>query len=72
MEYFRYTALRESNPDIENILPRPIRRKLIDDPTSEFNDEDAANSVKQLFTYLWDNKDVFNAFSNNFLVPYCE
>lgn len=45
---------------------------LIDDPSTEFNDEDAANSVKQLFTYLWDNKDVFNAFSGTFLVPYCE
>jgi len=45
---------------------------LIDDPSIEFNDEDAANSIKQMFVYLWDSKDVFDAFANQFLVPYCE
>lgn len=50
----------------------PQKRVLIEDPSIEFKDEDAANSIKQLFVYLWDNKDVFDAFTNKFLVPYCE
>ncbi len=45
---------------------------LIDDASIEFKDEDAPQSIKQLFVYLWDNKDVFDAFTNKFLVPYCE
>ena len=45
---------------------------LADDPNKIFDDEDAATAIKQIFSYLWDNEDVFDEFSNNFLVSYCE
>ena len=53
-------------------MPRPHRRVLQDDPNKLFSDEDAANAIKQMFGYLWENNEVFDAFSNAFLVPYCE
>ena len=64
---------RDEIPDsFERKLPRPHTRILSDEPTELFSDEDAPNAIKQMFGYLWDNKDVFDAFSNNFLVNYCE
>ena len=52
-------------------LPLPQKRILVKDPASEFDSEDAANSVHQLFGFLWEYPEVFDAFSNQFLVPYC-
>ena len=73
LEIFRYSALIEQNPDCAKDLARPQHRILIDNPAQEFDDsDDAANSVKQLFGYLWDNPEVFENFSNRFLVPFCE
>mmetsp|Transcript_34536 Transcript_34536/g.45429 ORF Transcript_34536/g.45429 Transcript_34536/m.45429 type:complete len:152 (+) Transcript_34536:123-578(+) len=75
LELFRWKALkegREDNPEIDRKLPKPHNRVLVEDPNKLFSDEDAANAIKQMFGYLWENKDVFDAFSNAFLVPYCE
>lgn len=52
-------------------LPRPQRRILVNDPSREFESEDAANSVQQLFGFLWEYPEVIDAFSNDFMVPYC-
>ena len=46
-------------------------RILVKDPAQEFESEDAANSVHQLFGFLWEYPEVFDAFSNQFMVPYC-
>ena len=73
LEVFRYSALIEQNVECAQTLAKPQHRILIDDPASEFDDsDDAANSVKQLFGYLWDNPEVFENFSNKFLVQFCE
>ena len=76
LELFRWTALRESREesaeDFDKKFPKPHTRVLADDPNKLFEDEDAATAIKQIFSYLWDNKDVFDEFSNQFLVNYCE
>ena len=51
---------------------QPQRRILVKDNAAEFDSEDAANSVHQLFGFLWEYSEVFDAFSNNFLLSYCE
>ena len=43
----------------------------MNDSSKEFDSEDAANSVQQLFGFLWEYPEVVDAFSNEFLVPYC-
>ena len=48
-----------------------MRRVLVKDPTNEFESEDAANSVHQLFGFLWEYPEVFDAFANDFLFKYC-
>lgn len=53
-------------------MARPQTRVLVKDPSCEFDSEDAANSVQQLFGFLWEYPEVFDAFSNNFLFPYCQ
>ena len=77
LELFRWTALRESREEsaeaFDKKYPKPHRRVLAEDPSMLFpSDEDAATAIKQIFSYLWDNKDVFDAFSNQFLFNYCE
>ena len=72
MEIFKWTALVEEKREYAKILPRPTRRILIKDPSQEFESEDASNAVHQLFGFLWDYPEVFDAFTNDFLVPYCQ
>ena len=45
LEIFRWTAMTEADPKNTNKLARPLRRVLVKDPSSEFDSEDAANSV---------------------------
>jgi len=71
LELFRWTALVESNSENMAKLPIPQKRLLVKDPAQEFESEDAANSVHQLFGFLWEYPEVFDAFSDKFLVPYC-
>lgn len=76
LELFRWTALRESREEsaeeFDKKFLKPHTRIIAEDPSALFDDEDAATAIKQIFSYLWDNKDVFDEFSNNFLVKYCE
>ena len=62
----------EANPENARFLPRPQRRIVVKDPASEFESEDTATSVQQLFGFLWEYPEVFDTFSNNFLVQYCQ
>lgn len=64
MEIFRWTALVEANPENAMKMPHPQKRILVKDPAQEFDSEDAANSVQQLFGFLWEYPEVFDAFSN--------
>lgn len=45
LEVFRWTALVEANPESRKMMRTPVRRILVKDPCSEFESEDAANSV---------------------------
>ena len=64
--------MTEADPKNASKLPMPLRRILVKDPSSEFDSEDAANSIHQLFGFLWEYPEVFDAFSNDFLLKYCE
>ena len=68
LELFRWTALNEGRADnkldIDKTMPKPHKRVLAEDPNKLFSDEDAPSQIKQMFGYLWDNNDVFDAFSN--------
>jgi len=65
LELFRWTALKESREDsaddFAKRFAKPHTRVLAEDNNALFpSDEDAATAVKQIFSYLWDNKDVFD------------
>ena len=45
-------------------MPKPHKRVLAEDANKLFSDEDAPSQIKQMFGYLWENNDVFDAFSN--------
>ena len=62
----------EEKPCESDHKPSPHNRQLAKDPNDLFSDDDAANAIKQMFGYLWENKDVFDAFSEKFLFTYCE
>ena len=46
LEFFRWKALGEMNPEVARQLPRPQARVLVDEASSLFDSEDAANSVQ--------------------------
>ena len=46
LEIFRWTALVEADPKSAKLMKIPVRRILVKDPCSEFESEDAANSVQ--------------------------
>lgn len=71
LEVFRWTALVEANAENAKVMARPERRTLVKDPSQEFDSEDAANSVQQLFGFLWEYPEVFDAFSDKFMFSYC-
>lgn len=72
LDLFRYSAYVEFNPEMRQKLARPLKRSIVCDPSEELDSEDAANSVFQLLGFLWEYPEVFDAFSANFLVPYCK
>ena len=72
LEFFRYTAFVEQNPEKTQSLPVPTTRKILIDVKKGFESEDAAVPTSMLLGFLWDDQEIFNTFADKFLAAQCE
>ena len=53
-------------------MARPIARRLLIDVKKGFESEDAAVPTSMLLGFLWDDQEIFDAFTDKFLAAHCE